>query len=154
MHNVGLVMEGMEEVSLPIVELIVKTTAEKGRGVFAGQDISRGTLINISHLLLFPATDEPSPEKEILSHYTYTVGSNQALALGIGSLFNHCRRNNVGFVIDKTNMYIRYTAICDISKGSELCINYGNNLWFEDAENCEQDSSSSDDEDPMSRITL
>jgi SET domain-containing protein len=144
-----------DSVDLPTVKLSVKTITGKGRGVFANEHIASGTLVSISHLLVFPSSDETSPEKEVLSHYTYTVGLNQALALGLGSLFNHSRDNNVGFVIDKQNLFIRYIAIHDIAEGEELCINYGNNLWFEDVTATVglQDSCDSDD-DPMSKITL
>lgn len=84
------------------------------------------------------------PERDILAHYTYTFGhKTQALALGMGSMFNHSKRNNVGFIVDKVNLLIRYTTVKDVNKDSELVINYGNRLWFVDEEEGDQKCSNS-----------
>ena len=60
----------------------------------------------------------------------------QALALGLGSMFNHSTRDqNVGWVRDTETDVIVYTALRDIKAGEELCISYGSaRLWFEDAD--------------------
>lgn len=94
------------------------------------------------------------PERDILAHYTYSFGADtQALALGMGSMFNHAKNNNVGFVLDKTNLLIRYTTVKEVAEDSELLINYGNRLWFVDeSEGC--DSSSDDEDDPFARMEL
>ena len=98
------------------------------------------------------------PERNILSHYTYSFGNNtQALALGMGSMFNHSKNNNVGFIIDKINLVIRYTTLKDVLKDSELLINYGNKLWFvdEEGEISDSDSIGSDDmNDPFGNMEL
>ncbi|KAJ2027588.1 hypothetical protein H4S03_008189, partial [Coemansia sp. S3946] len=56
-----------------------------------------------------------------------------ALALGLGSMFNHepfgCE--NIGFTRDTGAGLIRYTALRDIVAGEELCICYGPNVWFD-----------------------
>lgn len=153
-------------VSLPECALYLKSIPGKGRGVYAGENLSAGRLIHISPLLLFPSAthgknddssgereeqkevtnekikkeecqrDEGRPccvEKETLSHYTYTWDSeNQALALGLGSMFNHSKYPNVGFVINKEKVIISYTTLRDVRRHEELCISYGNKLWFED----------------------
>ncbi|CAM9324792.1 unnamed protein product [Ectocarpus fasciculatus] len=156
-------METEEAVALPTVSLSLKNVARKGRGVYTNEDISYGTLIHISPILLFPTssvedtTGGLSPEGRVLSHYTYIFDRNQqALALGLGSMFNHAKNNNVGFIIDKKNLLIRYSSIRAISKGTELCINYGNHLWFEDSGNPTDDCGSSSDEgeDPFGRMEL
>ena len=62
------------------------------------------------------------------------VSKAQAVALGLGSLFNHSNlAQNVGWQRDVNAQYIRYTALRDIAAGEELCINYGR-LWFPDAD--------------------
>ena len=59
---------------------------------------------------------------------------SQAIALGLGSLFNHSTdRQNVGFERDPTMQCITYKALRDIHPKEELCINYGR-IWFEDAD--------------------
>lgn len=63
--------------------------------------------------------------------------STQAVALGLGSLFNHSTlHQNVGWKRLITEQSIEYTALRDIGKGEELCISYGapGILWFEDAD--------------------
>ena len=60
----------------------------------------------------------------------------QALALGLGSMFNHSLRGqNVGWLRNLESDCITYTATRDIGKGEELLISYGSGkLWFEDAD--------------------
>lgn len=60
----------------------------------------------------------------------------QALALGLGSMFNHStKQQNVGWIRNTETEVIVYTALRDIKAGEELCISYGSvRLWFEDSE--------------------
>jgi SET domain-containing protein len=60
----------------------------------------------------------------------------QALALGLGSMFNHSTRDqNVGWTRNTETDVIVYTALRDIKAGQELCISYGSaRLWFEDTD--------------------
>ncbi|EJC98874.1 uncharacterized protein FOMMEDRAFT_128553 [Fomitiporia mediterranea MF3/22] len=53
-----------------------------------------------------------------------------ALALGLGSLFNHSDEPNVSFSVDSVNEKIRFTTARDIDLDEELCIFYGHNLWL------------------------
>ncbi|OCT54914.1 hypothetical protein CLCR_03210 [Cladophialophora carrionii] len=60
----------------------------------------------------------------------------QALALGLGSMFNHSTRDqNVGWIRNTETEVIVYTTLRDIKAGEELCISYGSaRLWFPDAD--------------------
>ena len=60
----------------------------------------------------------------------------QALALGLGSMFNHSTlQQNVGWKRNTEIDVIVYIALRDIKKGEELCISYGSaRLWFPDAD--------------------
>ena len=60
----------------------------------------------------------------------------QALALGLGSMFNHSTRDqNVGWIRNTETDVIVYTALRHIKAGEELCISYGSaRLWFPDAD--------------------
>ena len=158
--DININMASDDIIHVPITPMYIKNVLGKGRGVYATEDIPSRTLINISPVLLFPEATECTtkqeqgdehqttlpvccPERDILAHYTYSFGNNtQALALGMGSMFNHSRRNNVGFIVDKVNLLIRYTTVKDVAKDTELLINYGNRLWFVDQEcgNSETDS--------------
>lgn len=54
-----------------------------------------------------------------------------ALALGLGSLFNHAEVPNVSFTLDPATESIRYTVMRPVRADDELCIFYGPALWFE-----------------------
>ncbi len=134
-------IDRMEKTQLPQICLYLRESEGKGRGVFAGEFIKAHTLIAVCPVLLFPAPPSDnsgngiSCEREVLNSYTYTWDMNtQALSLGLGSMFNHTRVQNVGFTIDKERHLIRYVTLCDVRVDTELCINYGPKLWFDDSE--------------------
>lgn len=56
-----------------------------------------------------------------------------ALALGLGSLFNHSENPNVSYTLDPATESIRYTTTKNVDLDEEMCIFYGHNLWFEPA---------------------
>ena len=59
----------------------------------------------------------------------------QALALGLGSIFNHSTYNqNVAWERNIDAQTITYRALRDIELGEELCVSYGSRLWFIDSE--------------------
>jgi SET domain-containing protein len=58
----------------------------------------------------------------------------QALALGLGSMFNHRRNPNVAWERNLVTESIRYFTLSDVLPGEELCISYGPKLWFEDVD--------------------
>jgi SET domain-containing protein len=128
---------------------------EKGRGLFATHDIPPSTLLHIAPCILVTTEEYESHIKyTVLEHYLFNCqGGNKLLALGDGSLFNHTRRPNVDYRVDVANLKIRYlSGHRPIQRGEELCISYGTNLWFDDADGNE--SSSSDDEEPnQDRLT-
>jgi tRNA-specific adenosine deaminase 3 len=60
-----------------------------------------------------------------------------ALALGLGSLFNHSSHPNVTYVIDPVDECIRYTSTRTVNPEEELCIFYGHKLWFDPVDTVE-----------------
>lgn len=131
----------------PNLTLVANTP--KGRGVFASALIPKGTVIDISPVLILPEEDLKYTSQTIFQHYTYywPVATNsgktltQALALGLGSMFNHSTlRQNVTWQRDLKAECIIYISHRDIQPGEELCISYGNaRLWFEDADAADAD---------------
>lgn len=108
--------------------LRILTDPSSGRGVYASHPLSSGTTIEISPVLLFCKEEwESHGSKTILDCYTFKWGrmGQMALALGLGSLFNHSARPSVGFYIDKETHSIRYSLTRDVGAGEELCISYG-----------------------------
>lgn len=55
-----------------------------------------------------------------------------ALALGLGSLFNHSDQPNVSFKLNTQQYTIEYTTFRPIQQGEELCIFYGHQATFGD----------------------
>jgi hypothetical protein len=127
-------------------------------------------VIDISPVLILPTHES---EGTTLAHYTYTWPadgdvivphertselpgssttppeakvSRQALALGLGSMFNHMRRPNVGWERDISRQSIRYYTLRDVEEGEELCISYGPKLWFDDADGPEEGNMSEEED--------
>nr|VWO97673.1 Carrier domain-containing protein [Ganoderma boninense] len=105
----------------------------KGRGVYACREIPAQTLIEISPVLLFSAAEyEAHGRHTVLDHYTFVWRDGRmALALGLGSLFNHSQKPNVSYTVDPATDSIRYTTSRRILPDEELCIFYGHKLWFD-----------------------
>ncbi|KAI0647731.1 hypothetical protein C8Q79DRAFT_999339 [Trametes meyenii] len=105
----------------------------KGRGVYACREISAQTLIEVSPVLLFTVEEyEAHGRHTVLDHYTFKWRDGRmALALGLGSLFNHSQRPNVSYTLDSASESIRYTTSRRILPDEELCIFYGHKLWFD-----------------------
>ncbi|PIL35340.1 transcription factor [Ganoderma sinense ZZ0214-1] len=104
----------------------------KGRGVYACREIPAQTVIEISPVLLFSAAEyEAHGRHTVLDHYTFVWRDRRmALALGLGSLFNHSQRPNVSYAADPATESIRYTTSRRILPDEELCTFYGHKLWF------------------------
>ncbi|KAK0201687.1 cytidine deaminase-like protein [Desarmillaria ectypa] len=126
----------------------------KGRGVYASRFIAKRTLIEISPILLLSKEEYESHGRHtVLDHYTFKCKDGRmALALGLGSLFNHSDPPNVTYEVDLTTDSIRYTTVRDIEPGEELCIFYGHKLWFQPVEFDSQATEGSEAEEalPMS----
>lgn len=55
--------------------------------------------------------------------------------LGLGSMFNHSHaKQNAGWTRDVEKGIITYRALRNIQIGEEICISYGSNLTFIDAD--------------------
>ncbi|GLB38437.1 putative SET domain containing protein [Lyophyllum shimeji] len=115
---------------------LIRRTQEKGRGVYASRAIPAQTLIEISPVLFFSKEEYAEHGRfTVLDEYTFKwPDGRMALALGLGSLFNHSARPNVSYALDTATESIRYTTVRDIVPGEELCIFYGHKLWFESSE--------------------
>ena len=118
--------------------ITVKRIPGKGRGVFAVNDISKGTEIERVPVLVIPEADIYSEEGDgLLSEYVFAWGQKTvALALGYGSLYNHSYKPNARYEDDgqQTKVYI---SIRKIKKGEEITINYNGTptsrapVWFD-----------------------
>ncbi|KAI8639680.1 hypothetical protein BD408DRAFT_420909 [Parasitella parasitica] len=129
------------------LSLELKSHPVRGRGVFTRELLERNVLVEISPILFFNAEEYANHGKyTVLDQYTYCWPGGFALALGLGSMFNHNSSPNVGFIRDIPNNLIRYVTLRRIEKDEELCISYGSHLWFKDDSNANPALSDSDDE--------
>jgi len=144
--------------------LVLLSNTPKGRGVFASQDIAKGSVIDVSPVLVFSHEENSTHiQQTVLQHYTYYWPNPsdpkgpqvQAIALGLGSMFNHSTlRQNVVWSRNIAAETIVYTAHRDVQAGEELCISYGNGrLWFQDAD-LEDESLGIEGEDELQRSGL
>jgi hypothetical protein len=120
------------EISLPdrSVQLCIRQHPEKGRGIYTNVDLPAYTLIETSPILLLDQLIPP------LDHYTFCWPGPRphALALGIGSLFNHHHDPNTFYKRDIQQGCIRFYTLRPVKAGEELCISYGSVLWFKNAD--------------------
>lgn len=119
--------------------LVIFTSPKSGRGVYATRPIAAGTTVEISPILLFPGEEyEKHGQHTQLDSYTFVWSkrsggqSDMALALGMGSLFNHHPNPNVSWRRDQESLTIAFTTARSIRSGEELCISYGvGRMWWE-----------------------
>ncbi|WP_096274352.1 SET domain-containing protein [Paucisalibacillus globulus] len=110
---------------------------EFNRGVFATQDIKKGTLFHEAPVIPYPNDQHEHIEKTLLADYTFEYGINHsAILLGYGMLFNHSYEPNANYKINFDNHTFEFYAYTDIKAGDEILINYNGNvdnddpLWF------------------------
>ncbi|CUS14652.1 unnamed protein product [Tuber aestivum] len=146
------------------LELILDTP--RGRGVFSTRKIEAGTVVDTAPVIILNKEQfDNYIRHSLLQHYTYNwpMGHgttrkytiHQAIALGLGSMFNHSSwRQNVGWKRDLGKEVIVYTALRDIAEGEELLISYGSHLTFEDVEAARLEEGEEDVTDVLARIDI
>ncbi|KAJ6557398.1 cytidine deaminase-like protein, partial [Mycena vulgaris] len=114
---------------------VIKNSQGKGRGVFAARAIASHTVVEISPVILLTKEEyETHGRFTSLDEYTFKwKNGSRAVALGLGSLFNHSNFPNVSYKIDSSTDSIHYTTTRNVEPDEEMCIYYGSNHWFEPA---------------------
>lgn len=121
------------------MELIVRETVSRGRGVFAQAPIPAGTLIETADIILIPEAELPAIERGVFGNYFFRWGADGrqgAIALGYGSIYNHSFTPNARYVKHFDRGTIDFIAIHDITTGEEIRTNYNGDpanqeaLWF------------------------
>lgn len=120
--------------------LFIAPSEKGGRGVFADSDIKRGTIIEISPVLVLSGTERKIAEATRLYNYIFTWGKSKkqgALGLGYLSIYNHDYNANCNYEMDFVYETMTITTVKNIKKGDELYINYNgepnntNKIWFD-----------------------
>lgn len=112
----------------------------EGRGIFAGEDLSKGSLIELAPVIVLNPRDTKIIHKTHLHDYYFSWGDDakqSAICLGYGSLYNHHANPNANYEMDFDFMTISFYAKRDIITGEEITIDYNaedseaQKLWFE-----------------------
>lgn len=124
----------------------------KGIGVYTSQDILGGEIIEVCPVLVIPNTDPiygvyvaegagNNQNDSVLDNYYYSWSlydqEAAAIALGMGSLFNHSYEPNSIYIRDYERNTLTIKAIKDINAHEEITINYNGTpadrspVWFD-----------------------
>jgi SET domain-containing protein len=115
----------------------VRESDRHDRGVFATRDIRKGTLMEVTPMLVLPAKEWKYLEKTLFAHYVFEYGKSVAFAVGITSFLNHSYTPNARYWIDEDERTIDVVALRKIRKDEEITINYNAEpdddtlLWFD-----------------------
>lgn len=97
-------------------------TPGAGRGVFAGIPFRAGDVIE-SCPVVCVTLDDPST-RGTLANYFFHFGDRLAVALGMGSLYNHEYEPNATYVKNHSADTVEFVALRDIARGEEITVNY------------------------------
>jgi len=98
--------------------------------VFATETIPKGTVVERSPVIIIEDKHEETVAKMPLQLYLFEFGKHQAIALGVGSLFNHSTKFNVDYKTNLKKKMIDFKAVRNIRKGSQLFIDYGYDMKY------------------------
>ncbi len=111
-----------------------------GRGVFAARDIEDGEIIEVCPVIVFPERDKKLLDQTFLYDYYFDWGENGsefALCLGYGSLYNHDYEPNAEYTMDFGSETIDFHALRNIRAGEEITVSYNGDpankeaVWFD-----------------------
>lgn len=121
---------------LPI--LFIASTSGMGKGVFTSVEISSGTIIEISPVIVMTNEERKLLDQTRLHDYIFEWEDNQCcMAMGYVPVYNHSYKSNCEYVMDYPNQQISITTVRLIKAGEELLINYNGDwddatpLWFD-----------------------
>jgi uncharacterized protein len=120
--------------------IYVAETADKGRGVFTSENIRKGTIVEVSPVIVMKQKEKKLLNETLMHDYIFEWGDTNrqcCVALGYVSLYNHSFDSNCEYEMEYDDELIRITTVKNIRKGEELFVNYNgtfNNkkpLWFD-----------------------
>ncbi|HMH31613.1 MAG TPA: SET domain-containing protein [Puia sp.] len=120
--------------------LYISGTKKMGKGVFTSEPIPRGSIVEISPVIVMDNHDRSLLDQTLLHDYIFEWGKNNqqcCLALGYVSIYNHSYTSNCAYQMDYDAATITIRTIQYIDAGEELFINYNGDwddkktVWFE-----------------------
>ena len=121
--------------------LYVSSCGTKGRGVFSDKKILRGEVIERCPVLELSSSDRDKIDTTMLYNYYFAWGngsSEGAIALGLGSIYNHSFTPNAVYITRPDEHLIEFRSIKKILANEEITINYNGSpndqspLWNSD----------------------
>jgi SET domain-containing protein len=121
-------------------QLFIAPTTDMGRGVFTSENIDKGTVIEISPVIVLSGAERKLLDQTLLHDYIFEWGDDRkscCMALGYIPLYNHSYRSNCEYEMDFDGRVISVKAVRFIKAGEEIFINYNgdwNNtapVWFD-----------------------
>ena len=95
-----------------------------GRGVFAAEAIRAGEVIEVCPVLRLPARERDLIDATLVYEYYFDWDGDAALALGLGSLYNHSEVPNAEYLKDTAADQLTIRAIAAIAAGEEVTLHY------------------------------
>ncbi|MFA7662615.1 MAG: SET domain-containing protein [Patescibacteria group bacterium] len=121
-----------------MVKTEVKKSKIHGLGVFALEDIAKGTVIEVCYMIPFPKKDIALIKKTFLNNYYFEwLNGGGAVALGNGSIYNHSYEPNAEYLGNEKKNITKFVAIKPIKKGQEIFTSYNGDakrkekVWFD-----------------------
>lgn len=120
--------------------LYVAPTEGMGRGVYTSGDIERGTVIEISPVIVMTGAERKLLDRTLLHDYIFEWGKDRGaccMALGYIPLYNHSYKSNCEYEMDFDQRVITVRSVRRIAAGEEVSINYNGNwnnpkpVWFD-----------------------
>lgn len=105
-------------------KLFVNKSSIHGYGVFAGENIKKGDIIEECYCIL---TEECS----CFSNYAFAAKDKSSVVLGFGTIYNHSTEyQNAYFEFEPKRTLMVFKALRNIVKGEEIFTRYGKD-WFQ-----------------------
>jgi SET domain-containing protein len=129
--------------------LYIAATATTGRGVYTSENIDKGTVIEISPVIVMSNEERKLLDQTLLHDYIFEWGEEKdkcCIGLGYISVYNHSYRASCEYEMparmthsggDFENSLMRVKTTRFIKAGEELFINYNGpwndekKLWFD-----------------------
>lgn len=120
-------------------KISVWPTEQKGRGVFATEEIAKEEIIEVCPVIVLNTEDRERLNHTALYNYYFGWGlgyTGAAIALGYGSLYNHSFTPNAQYLKQLDTEELHIVARETIHAGEEITVNYNEDpadhspIWF------------------------
>ncbi|MBL8859822.1 MAG: SET domain-containing protein-lysine N-methyltransferase [Planctomycetes bacterium] len=110
--------------------LLIRHVEGRGRCIIAAQDIAKGTQLLADHTVFVPKADSQYTDLSVVGRYLFEWNDegDLCIVLGLGSLINHSKRENVSLVSNDEDRTMDFFALTDIAAGEELVYDYGHDV--------------------------